>query len=40
MVFKKVKMEYGSFDSDNYEELKSIIMSNCSKYSGPLIGLN
>lgn len=30
MVFKKLAMEYAQFDLDNLEDLREIIIENCS----------
>ena len=36
MVFKKLAMEYAQFDLDNLEDLKEIIIGNCSVAEGPM----
>jgi len=36
MIFKKLAMEYAQFDLDNLEDLKEILIENCSQAEGPL----
>jgi phospholipid-translocating ATPase len=36
MVFKKLQMEYGQFDSDSIGDIKSMVKQVCETYSGPM----
>jgi hypothetical protein len=40
MIFKKVTMEYASFDLENLPDLKAMLDDNCEKCDGPISDLS